>query len=347
MKKLIFIISITALFISLTSCEKNLVELNSEIENDAIAYYGKVINLNDFSKTILLSNEDVDLINAGSYTKSDIGKNKTNALVPLFFDKNKILYTAKRYNKEAEESNWEEEFVEYTFWTDLKSFKTISNLKEADEKYVDGLPNKKNEIIWIFDPYVKFFTETSYEKVPNKDLLKSTPTWGLLGNIIYAKWDDNYISDYLGHTGGITQIPQSSSTDIGYLMRSTKTMEASNNGKIISGISIGTPDGVFERYMSNNGNDGWNSPLVYQRYALWYSGISSSQRLAIVNYMKAQDGEDYNLSSSKTNTSQWYCSKLQWKAYKEVLNIDIDNNGGPFVSPNDIKNSSILVGMSF
>lgn len=133
-------------------------------------------------------------------------------------------------------------------------------------------------------------------------------------------------------------------------MQSTRIIEANNYGTNLAGFSIGTGNGVNERYMSSTGSNWWNSTsgaIIYARYALWAPNMTTANRNAIINYMRNQIGESYNFSSSKTDESQWYCSKLQWMAYKKILNIDIDCDGGYWVFPNDIKNSPLLVGISF
>lgn len=347
------VLLISSVFV-ITGCEKekNLVRptntniVDSDIQKDAISYYGKVVKLSDFPSEKVIKEIDIHKI---YQLKNDLGSTPERAIVDLIFDKDGVLYTAKRYNSEAEQNDREVEVGYSFYYTDIKTFRDVTSLKEAIGDYADVLPDENGNPVWLFDPYVNFFTkkdEFSSLSV-NQYASKSVPSWAKLGNIIYARWNDNNVSDYYGHTGGITKEPSSSSSNIGYLMRSTKITEASNSGKIIAGIFIGTPDGVFERYMSTNGSNGWNSSLVYQRYALWYPNMTSSQRSQIANYMKNQKGEAYQLWSSKNNSSKWYCSKLQWKAYKYVLGIDIDRNGGSRVYPNDIKYSNKMVGMSF
>lgn len=71
-------------------------------------------------------------------------------------------------------------------------------------------------------------------------------------------------------------------------------------------------------------------------YALWVPSVPRYKREAARSYCKAQEGEPYNLLSSKDDTSQWYCSKLLWASYKHVANVDLDGTGGPFVSPADL-----------
>ncbi len=56
---------------------------------------------------------------------------------------------------------------------------------------------------------------------------------------------------------------------------------------------------------------------------------------AIVNYLKQQLGEPYKLSS-KSDESSWYCTKLPWKGWSKITNVDIDENSGAFCFPDNI-----------
>lgn len=91
MKRVIFLLLIILLFI--TGCNN----VNFNIEKDAIEYYGKIVTLSDFPLTQLLNQIDVDLINEKEWKSNFIWDSPDNALVPLVFDDNNVLYTAKRY----------------------------------------------------------------------------------------------------------------------------------------------------------------------------------------------------------------------------------------------------------
>lgn len=71
-------------------------------------------------------------------------------------------------------------------------------------------------------------------------------------------------------------------------------------------------------------------------YALWVPSVPRYKREAARTFCREQEGEPYNLASLKSDTSQWYCSKLLWASYKHVANVDLDASGGPFVSPADL-----------
>lgn len=85
-------------------------------------------------------------------------------------------------------------------------------------------------------------------------------------------------------------------------------------------------------------------PAVYRTYdrgyGCWVPSVSATKRVSARNYCRSQNGEPYVLTSSKTNQSQWYCSKLVWASYKYTSNIDLDYNGGYYVWPEDLLDDS-------
>lgn len=84
-------------------------------------------------------------------------------------------------------------------------------------------------------------------------------------------------------------------------------------------------------------------PIKYRSYdhayGLW---VPSKYQYggAVVSYCAAQAGEPYNLLSSKSNTQEWYCSKLPWKAWQVRTGLDLDADGGYWVWPVDLVNDS-------
>ena len=86
------------------------------------------------------------------------------------------------------------------------------------------------------------------------------------------------------------------------------------------------------------------APLKYRTYdrayGLWVPSVSDAARIACRNYCVAQIGEPYNISSSKTDQSKWYCSKLVWASYKYKASKDLDANGGYWVAPVDLYNDN-------
>ncbi|MCA0269993.1 MAG: hypothetical protein LCH53_12370 [Bacteroidetes bacterium] len=76
-----------------------------------------------------------------------------------------------------------------------------------------------------------------------------------------------------------------------------------------------------------------NSNVMYVRDASW------ANRLDAVEYAMDQRGERYSLAAIKTESDEWYCSLLVWKAYDEQ-GIDLDGWFFTFwVSPNTLDES--------
>lgn len=71
-------------------------------------------------------------------------------------------------------------------------------------------------------------------------------------------------------------------------------------------------------------------------------GITLAQAEASIAYCASQKGKGYNLFSSKTDTRSWYCSKLSWWGLKQATGVDVDTNGGFWVTPNDLYASTKL-----
>lgn len=84
-------------------------------------------------------------------------------------------------------------------------------------------------------------------------------------------------------------------------------------------------------------------PIKYRRYdycyGLWVPSKATSG-LGVVNWCATQSGEPYDINSSKTNYSRWYCSKLPWAGWKVKTGVDLDADGGYWVKPADLVNDS-------
>jgi len=63
---------------------------------------------------------------------------------------------------------------------------------------------------------------------------------------------------------------------------------------------------------------------------------------AAVDYARNQIGKNYDRLLWKFDERSQYCSELIWHAFR-VSGIDLDSDGGLFVSPDDIANSPHLV----
>jgi hypothetical protein len=78
---------------------------------------------------------------------------------------------------------------------------------------------------------------------------------------------------------------------------------------------------------------------TYDRaWGLWvpnYAWVGTAVR----NYCRSQLGEPYNIASSKSDETSWYCSKLAWSGWKRTASLDLDADGGYWVWPVDLVNS--------
>lgn len=75
-------------------------------------------------------------------------------------------------------------------------------------------------------------------------------------------------------------------------------------------------------------------------YALWVPSLTPTKRAAARSYCKAQLGEVYDITSSKSDQTAWYCSKLCWSSYRYTAGFDLDGDGGAWVWPIDLVNDS-------
>lgn len=83
-------------------------------------------------------------------------------------------------------------------------------------------------------------------------------------------------------------------------------------------------------------------PLKYRGYdyafGLWVPSATQYQRTSSRRFCSMQIGEPYDLFSSKTDLTRWYCSKLPWAGYSDRASKDLDANGGYWVTPADVYN---------
>lgn len=70
-------------------------------------------------------------------------------------------------------------------------------------------------------------------------------------------------------------------------------------------------------------------------YGLWVPS-RATRGSGVRYYCRAQNGEPYNIASSKSDQSRWYCSKLAWAGWRYYGGIDLDADGGYWVWPIDL-----------
>ncbi len=88
-------------------------------------------------------------------------------------------------------------------------------------------------------------------------------------------------------------------------------------------------------------NDSFSEKYAGKRYRL-RPPLSEAEIDSVLNYIVGQDKDQSSWRAQK-NTSNvvvdkhyWYCSLLIYQAFKDVLGIDLDSNGGLIVFPNDL-----------
>lgn len=83
-------------------------------------------------------------------------------------------------------------------------------------------------------------------------------------------------------------------------------------------------------------------PIKYRQYdrayGLWVPAVPPSGRVRARDYARTQMGEPYLITSSKSDQSRWYCSKLLWSSYRYTSGLDLDADGGYWVWPVDLVN---------
>lgn len=140
--------------------------------------------------------------------------------------------------------------------------------------------------------------------------------------------------------------------------RNALSFSAFDNGDMV--VALGTATGhagcwADARYTNLDSRCIWSAntapvngvqleqPRKYQAYDFAY-GIwvptKASYGTGVVSYAAAQLGEPYNISSSKTDYTQWYCSKLPWVGWKLKTGLDLDADGGYWVWPVDLVNDA-------
>jgi hypothetical protein len=76
-----------------------------------------------------------------------------------------------------------------------------------------------------------------------------------------------------------------------------------------------------------------------EAFALRVSG-GSYYRAAARNFAARQLGKPYNILGAKTDLSSFYCSKVAWTSWRYTMGVDLDGDGGYWVWPVDLINSS-------
>lgn len=79
-----------------------------------------------------------------------------------------------------------------------------------------------------------------------------------------------------------------------------------------------------------------------EAFGLRVSG-GTAYRTYARNFAARQLGKPYNIVAAKTDLSSFYCSKLAWASWRYTYGVDLDGDGGYWVWPVDLINSSHTV----
>jgi len=346
-------VATTLLFV--TSCEQQEVitpEINPAVQTKksqasqsfpALKYvdYSQITKAHFEAQPNFLTHEEVS--NKDITKSAKHGKSAKLALVPLVFNKNKKLCTPDFYNKALVEKKTKDLEV---FWTDLKTFETVLNVKNL-EAYSETIIDKDGKEVWIFDPYVTEFktqkavqkeiadaidqkkgykAKKGYHQTKSGYALPSNILW--LGDIVAGRKASS--NNPWGHTSLVWKLQNDGFVNGNPWDPDTKIMEADKN-------KGGNETRVLERKYT----DQWGASS-YRWYMLMYVPSASQQEIIRTkNFARNQIDEPYLLLASKAETYFWYCSKLVWYSYLAGTGIDLDYNGGYFVTPKDIARTAI------
>ncbi|HKO95647.1 MAG TPA: YiiX/YebB-like N1pC/P60 family cysteine hydrolase [Pyrinomonadaceae bacterium] len=113
-------------------------------------------------------------------------------------------------------------------------------------------------------------------------------------------------------------------------------------GKILEATANGPSDqpGVVE--------SDWSTYTTYGHIGVArVRGASPEQLANVIRWIEGRKGRPYRwpivMGLDNTDESRFYCSQLVWRAFKQVMNIDLDADQGALIFPDDIYNSKTLV----
>lgn len=136
-------------------------------------------------------------------------------------------------------------------------------------------------------------------------------------------WDghDGIFDASMLSTGGLTD-------DSACLWSANLKSNNSNGTGGINGLGLETPR--YYRY---------SAPYGYQK-RFGVSGVTPDWGKMTTYFVgKLPSNRGYSLFTAKTNESYWYCSKVVWRGVKAATGVDIDYNGGTWVTPLDVYRS--------
>lgn len=316
------------------------ISLPEEFSEYGLKSYPKgIITFEEFKETgkMLTREEAQQLIQ-----EKKMGENPDNAIVWLIFHANGVLYTPHEFNFSGIKEDLLSGNDVHQWVVNLKTFQEVTGLKEATGEYARNFGN-----YWVFDPDVKFY-ETRAEKEalgqkkqPHKikaysPASDSYQNYLKKGNILYGEWQWWSPAGYTGHTAGIMNSPRfgPASYSGDYSLKKVIVVEAMPISGVVEHCPIYTSSSVSD----------WSSSNMTRRCVVFTTiAPSEVQRNSIQEFQENQLGKNWwfpttslEAHANKEQIGSFYCSKLQWLAYKTVMGLDLDRDGGAWVFPRDI-----------
>lgn len=187
----------------------------------------------------------------------------------------------------------------------------------------DGIPFSSSDvdedIKWCYNAGTTVYRKPNYSKYNLLDTVKA-------GDIIHEAKGGSTITKHTAIVEGIyynTRFNQ-------YYIRLIEAIDYNSSGN-------GECDGVCRSILDDARFEKRDD------YVLRVRGATNTIIQNAISFCTRQLGKDYDLLNhekhSSSNSAEWYCSELVWAAYYNQ-GIDLDDNGGNYVPPDDIKNST-------
>jgi hypothetical protein len=282
---------------------------------------------------------------------SSVGRSMQLPGVGLVFDEEGYLYTPTQFNQEIESmavsadndtGSVVDEMMD-VYYTDLNTYTEVAEDPNAVIENTSALASLDSNDEFTSPYYVFDIYRTEYlPKEAKLNKLKEeassflqkgiaqqggtpNPPTGIVGGADVVIADRK--GSAFGHAGVVVN------PGFGNSLQGAVMMEAVGNRKHKADEVVSrSSDKYFFR-----------SDLTYMKIC-YRENITSQQRLAIRDYVLAQDPDPYSIWTSKHTGWHWYCSKLPWRAYKKKVGCNIDDDGGFWVFPFDIAGDSSLKG---
>lgn len=295
------------------------------------------------------------------YRKSDIGSLLQNgvigqspekALTPLAVSQNGHLLDTHQYNVLIQGNK--NPGVEYRF-TDLITFRQVTKYSSASAAYAKILPLSASKGVWIYDSYQRYFQPTySLNKRLNaattiggdgyENCLEfSTEYYAGPGNIFVnpSKVVNFQSNSFPGHCAG-SLFTTRSWQDWNHFINNVGTVEAQGYG--FQGYS--ELEQVHMLFLEKNWQDDRETMFVLRpayvsggkQYDLGFFWMTQAKAYSRYKLEASKDQITEHGASGFEIYKETYCSLLMWHAYRDVLNRDIDPDGGYWCTPDDILN---------